>query len=47
MARREQYYINLTTGEITESHATACEWYRDGDNVAIELNGVIRCTWVH
>lgn len=47
MSKRVQYYINLATGEITESHTEACEWYRGGDDVAIELNGVIRCTWVH
>ena len=47
MKKREQYFINLTTGEITENHTQAVEWYRAGDNVAIELDGVIRCTWVH
>ena len=28
-------YMNKSTGELTESHAIAMEWYRDGDEVAL------------
>lgn len=45
---REQYYMNMNTGEITESHKTAVlEWYAKGDNVAVIVNGVARVTWEH
>lgn len=26
----DKYYKNCDTGEITENHATAMEWYRGG-----------------
>jgi hypothetical protein len=28
-------YMNATTGEITESHAIAMEWYRDHNEVKL------------
>lgn len=33
------YYINRSTGEITESHSIAMEWYRFGDEVEVFRNG--------
>ena len=30
------YYINMSTGELTEAHAEAVEWYRSGSNVIVE-----------
>lgn len=44
---RIQYYVNLMTGEVTENHRQAVEWYRAGDEVDIYLNGRQACTWVH
>ena len=35
--KRATFYCNLTTGEITESHREAVEWYRNGDEVAVLL----------
>lgn len=42
-----QYYMNLLTGEITESHREAVEWYRTGINVAVYKNGIKRLEWFH
>lgn len=42
-----QYYINMETGETTENHNEAVEWYRNGATIGIWKNGKIRCTWVH
>lgn len=33
--KREQYYKNKRTGERTESHAKAMEWYRAKDEVEV------------
>ena len=33
--KREQYYKNKRTGETTESHRQAMEWYRGKDEVEV------------
>ena len=33
--KREQYYKNKRTGERTESHAVAMEWYRAKDEIEV------------
>lgn len=40
-------YMNMMTGEITENHTYAMSWFREGDNVAIIVNGETRLTWEH
>lgn len=42
----DKYYQNCDTGEITENHTTAVEWYREGSQVEIWRNGKVVCTWV-
>lgn len=48
---RHIFFLNLNTGEITESHRAAVDMYRAGDRVAVmeEKNGcdVLRVTWEH
>ena len=45
----EKIYMNMETGEITENHRTAVEWYRTGAEVGIFVNGEDkpRLTWYH
>ena len=43
----DKVYMNLTTGEITESHTMAVFWFRLGDNIAIYVGQECRCTWEH
>ena len=31
----KKFYLNLVTGELTEHHKLACEWYRNGQQVGI------------
>ena len=33
--KREQYYKNKRTGERTESHTTAMEWYKAKDEIEV------------
>lgn len=42
----DKYYKNCDTGEITESHATAMEWYRGGSQIEIWRNGKIVLKWL-
>lgn len=43
----EKYYMNCSTGEITESHTKAVEWYREGDEVEIWINGKRVLAWLY
>lgn len=40
-------YLNAETGEITENHKQAVEWYRMGDAVTVLLNGRAAASWEH
>ena len=46
-------YINMSTGEVTENHNTAMEWYREGDEISIVSwsdvlqDWIERLQWVH
>jgi hypothetical protein len=46
-------YVNLSTGEVTYSHATAMEWYREGDEISLQSYSEVlgekieRLRWVH
>lgn len=42
----EKYYLNRSTGEVSESHAEAMSWYRAGDEVEIWKNGKMVLAWV-
>lgn len=42
-----KYYMNTTTGECTEVHKTAVEWFREGSNIEIWVNGIKRLLWEH
>lgn len=42
----DKYYMNCTTGEITENHREAIEWYREGNEVEIWVNGKMVLAWV-
>lgn len=42
-----KYYVNVNTGECTENHKTAVEWFREGSNIEIWVNGIKRLTWEH
>lgn len=44
---RKIEYFNENTGEITEAHRDAVQWYRDGDAVTVLLNGKAAVRWVH
>ena len=46
MAERKKEYVNRSTGEVTESHSEAMEWYREGDEVEIYVNGHFAIAWV-
>ena len=41
-----KYYLNRSTGEISESHAEAMKWYRAGNEVEIWLNNKMVLAWV-
>lgn len=43
----DHYYINRSTGEITETHKEAVEWYRDGAEVEVWHNGRMAVAWVY
>ena len=40
-----EYYINRKTGEVTESHAEAVEWYRNGAQVELYRYGKLCMIW--
>ena len=44
--KREQYYKNKRTGERTESHAKAMEWYRAKDEVEVWYWSETCCEWL-
>lgn len=44
---RKIEYTNKATGEVTESHRRAVEWYSAGDDVAVLLNGKQAAHWEH
>lgn len=41
------YYMNMGTGEITEIHRIAMEWWREGYNIGLYKKDVLRLTWEH
>lgn len=41
----DKFYYNRSTGEITESHREAVEWYRKGIEVEIWKNGRMILAW--
>lgn len=43
----EKIYFNRGTGEITENHRIAVEWYRDGYEIEIRINGELMLVWEH
>ena len=46
---RMTFYCNLSTGELTENHREAVEWYRNGEEVSVlqKRDGVLteRTRW--
>ena len=46
-------YMNCTTGEVTENHSKAMEWYRTGAQIdLIDWSDTLNCwvtrgSWVH
>ena len=45
------YYMNNTTGEITENHGKAMEWFRDGNEITLysrnaDGNFIQRTSWI-
>lgn len=53
MTEQEKIYQNGITGEITDKHSQAMEWYRAGANIGIFCwnslvdNWVARGSWIH
>lgn len=45
--KKGQWFMNEETGVITNIHCEAVEWYRQGIDVSIWINGVIVCRWGH
>ena len=43
--KKGQYFMNDETGVITNIHREAVEWYRQGANISIWINGVVVCRW--
>lgn len=41
----DKYYLNRETGEITENHREAIEWYRNGIEVEIWVSGKMVLSW--
>lgn len=44
--KREQYYKNKRTGECTDSHKTAMEWYRGKDEVQVWYFSETLSEWI-
>ena len=40
-------YVSLCTGWVTTDHREAVEWFRNGEDVAVRLNGERVTTWEH
>ena len=46
-------FVNLSTGEVTDNHATAMSWYREGDEISLQSYSEVlgekveRLRWVH
>lgn len=38
-----KYYLNQKTGEVTEDHAQAMDWYRNDQTVEVIKNGKTIC----
>lgn len=45
--KKGQWFMNDETGVITNIYREAVEWYRQGANISIWINGVIVCRWGH
>lgn len=45
--KKGQWFMNDETGVITNIHREAVEWYRQGANVSIWINGVVVCRCGH
>lgn len=45
--KKGQWFMNDETGVITNIHREAVEWYRQGANISILINGVVVCRWGH
>jgi hypothetical protein len=49
----EKYYESMVTGEITDSHRKAMEWFRKGDDISIYSYSeksdkwIFRLRWEH
>ena len=41
-----KFYLNRSTGEITENHHEAMEWYRNGCEIEIWKDGKMVIAWV-
>lgn len=51
MKNMKAYYMNNTTGEITENHGEAMKWFRDGNEITLysrnaDGNFIQRTSWV-
>ena len=44
--KREQYYKNKRTGETTESHKQAMEWYRGKDEIEVWYFSEALAEWI-
>lgn len=42
-----KYYINLNTKEKTQSSLIAYQWYRNGSNIAVYIDGIWANDWIH
>lgn len=42
-----KFYMNDSTGEITNDHAEAVQWYSNGNEVSIYVNRKVKLTWFH
>lgn len=42
----DKYYKNCETGETTEKHSAAMEWYRAGCQIEIWRNGKMVLKWL-
>lgn len=45
--KKGQWFMNDETGVITNIHRETVEWFRQGANVSIWINGVFVCRWGH
>lgn len=45
--KKGQWFMNDENGVITNIHREAVEWYRQGANISIWINGVVVCRWGH